>query len=251
MENWSNPDFGCWCGATCLPCQNMPWEQAHSSVLHCNLHGTKKGRNLNYRKQSTKFHRETKKRFKRHCSCCASLFEKSWGSDAHNIHAPPHPPQKQQLASISSILPPPKKKKTFPGVQFSCPNHPTYPPWRRSARYQEWHRSDWKESLHKPSVPTRLWYWGSDERSDLGDLFPYELGSYFEPQNLPNHRVTGWDGGSRVTGWDGCNKMPTEKSTCAQMIIFHQPRFLWYEEMFLSQLHFGGPGRVRSPEEWL
>ena len=111
MENWSNPDFGCWCGATCLPCQNMPWEQAHSSVLHCNLHGTKKGRNLNYRKQSTKFHRETKKRFKRHCSCCASLFEKSWGSDAHNIHAPPHPPQKQQLASISSILPPPKKKK--------------------------------------------------------------------------------------------------------------------------------------------
>lgn len=30
---------------------------------------------------------------------------------------------------------------------------------------------------------------GSYERSGWGDLFPYELGNYFEPQNLANHRV--------------------------------------------------------------
>lgn len=28
-----------------------------------------------------------------------------------------------------------------------------------------------------------------EQRSDLGDLFPYSLGSVLEHQNLPNHRV--------------------------------------------------------------
>ena len=38
-------------------------------------------------------------------------------------------------------------------------------------------------------LATRLRYWGSYEQSGWGDLFPYELGNYFEPQNLANHRV--------------------------------------------------------------
>ena len=52
------------------------------------------------------------------------------------------------------------------------------------------------EFLRDDSIETRLWYWVSDNGSDLGDLFPYGvwgpfLGGFFQHQNKGYSQVSG------------------------------------------------------------
>ncbi len=73
---------------------------------------------------------------------------------------------KTLLTPNNLSCPPPEKKKTcfnliltpLPSQAFQrqkkLKHH--FWPWRQSARYQEWHRSDWKESLHKPGPGGRF-----------------------------------------------------------------------------------------------